>query len=93
MTWIPPSEQCSHCRHFRALEFRPGRLPPLPTPICAAFPDGIPWEIWRVEVDHREPYPGDHGLRWEPFRPGIEHPLAHRERARTKQGQTEREIS
>lgn len=35
-------------------------------PTCAAFPDGIPDPILYGEVDHREPYPGDRGLRWLP---------------------------
>lgn len=32
---------------------------------CAAFPDGIPDEIWRGDNDHSVPYPGDHGIRFE----------------------------
>ena len=31
---------------------------------CAAFPEGIPDEIWNMQVDHREPVDGDHGLQW-----------------------------
>jgi hypothetical protein len=33
--------------------------------ICAAFPSGIPDEIWWNHADHREPYPGDGGIMWE----------------------------
>jgi hypothetical protein len=61
---------CMTCRHFR------GDLGPLddegePTgpPNCAAFPDapGIPLAIWTSEKDHRQPYPGDNGIRYEPM--------------------------
>ncbi len=40
-------------------------------PTCDAFPDGIPDEILFNLVDHRKPYPGDHGIRYEPA-PGYE---------------------
>jgi hypothetical protein len=36
---------------------------------CTAFPDGIPWEIQAGEWDHRQPHPGDHGIRYEPLTP------------------------
>lgn len=35
-------------------------------PFCAAFPDGIPADIWKNRVDHRQPVEGDHGLQWTP---------------------------
>ncbi len=32
---------------------------------CAAFPDGIPAAIYVEGFDHRHPYPGDGGVRFE----------------------------
>jgi|TARA_Y100000296_G_scaffold14363_1_gene16802 hypothetical protein len=32
---------------------------------CLAFPDGIPEPIMLGEFDHRKPYDGDNGIRWE----------------------------
>lgn len=44
--------QCFTCVHLR------------PYTRCDAFPDGIPPEIIAGR-DHREPYPGDNGIRYE----------------------------
>ncbi|NCC35144.1 MAG: hypothetical protein EOM24_24500 [Chloroflexia bacterium] len=64
--------QCLNCRHFI------GGIGPLdeedePTgPLgCAAFPaePGIPVAILHSKHDHRHPYPGDNGIRYEPCTP------------------------
>ena len=39
---------------------------------CEAFPKGVPKEILHGHHDHREPYPGDNGIRYDPIDP--EHP-------------------
>lgn len=49
------SKQCLTCKHYE------GAL------TCAAFPNGIPVRILTGEVDHRQPVPGDNGIRWQPL--------------------------
>lgn len=34
---------------------------------CDAFPDGIPDKILSWQWDHLNPYPRDHGIRFEPI--------------------------
>jgi hypothetical protein len=52
---------CSGCTFYRRAKSRSAR------PTCAAFPGGIPTEIQPGGFDHRKPYPGDHGIRFEPI--------------------------
>lgn len=59
------SEQCRSCKH---LGDDPGSLPNGASP-CEAFPAGIPREIATGAFDHREPHPGDNGVRYEPAQP------------------------
>lgn len=58
--WAPSDEPiCHFCRHMATS----GGM------TCAAFPDGIPWEIQSGEFDHRQPHPRDHGVRYDPIQP------------------------
>jgi antitoxin component HigA of HigAB toxin-antitoxin module len=52
--------QCSRCKHH--IVSKPGELPN-----CKAFPTQIPLSLLRNQHDHRKPYPGDHGIRFEPI--------------------------
>lgn len=45
--------QCASCKHYNK-DLK-----------CDAFPSGIPDEILTGVVDHNNPYPGDHNIRFE----------------------------
>lgn len=47
---------CIECIHFLDL---------IEKPKCKAFPEEIPDKIWLDGFDHRKPFPGDHGIRFE----------------------------
>ena len=50
------SMQCAKCdNYFGSLQ-------------CRAYPLGIPAKILTGEHDHREPYKGDSGIRFEPLK-------------------------
>lgn len=46
---------CMLCKHFIYAD----------RPKCTAFPDMIPFEIVVGDADHRLPYPGDKGIKFE----------------------------
>jgi hypothetical protein len=49
------SPQCHGCRNYHV-----GTLN------CTAFPNGIPQDILLDRFDHKNPFPGDKGIRWMP---------------------------
>lgn len=55
MTLRKPS-LCDACKRLRR-DYDKG-------PVCAAFPEGIPEPILVGGFDHRNPFPGDHGVRF-----------------------------
>ena len=56
-----PVPKCFDCGHFQGMVDGKVR--------CAAFPDGIPKEVFRGT--HTEPVEGDHGIRFTPYKKEI----------------------
>lgn len=65
-----PGEQCCGCRHLSWEMVRVGvhieGLEDDYSFTCAAFPKGIPEAITSRRRDHRLPFRGDKGIRFEP---------------------------
>ena len=61
---IGQAPDCMRCKHYKR-----GRADGL---LCSAFPRGIPDAILNGEHDHRKPYPGDKGIRFEPLENATE---------------------
>lgn len=57
------SPMCNYCKHYTAMPNSPD---------CEAFPDGIPNDILDEKPPHTSPYPGDHGMLFEPDMDRIE---------------------
>ncbi len=58
MDKTPPKNmvtQCNICKHKKKF-----------SATCRAFPQRIPNAILSSDHDHTKPYPGDHGIRFEP---------------------------
>ena len=53
---MPQSNQCGTCKHYQG-DMRCDAFP---------YPKRIPQKIVSGLFDHRKPYPGDNGVRWEP---------------------------
>lgn len=52
---------CLYCKHMdRETLLRGGPLR------CTAYPDRVPGEIHEGVERHLDPYPGDHGIQFEP---------------------------
>ncbi|HEX3983734.1 MAG TPA: hypothetical protein VHX12_08575 [Acidisoma sp.] len=60
---VPFPEQCLECKHLHR------RAPGLAAVQCDAFPfpEVIPAKILEEHFDHRNPLPGDRGIRFEPL--------------------------
>ncbi len=71
MCFLPPV--CVFCRHYN-VGAGPGE------PDCVAFAE-IPDPIFRGEFDHRRPFPGDNGTRFE-LEPAFEADYAELEAVR-----------
>lgn len=57
---IGPVPICLDCVHYEGVKAKGGIT-------CKAFRDSIPRAILVSQYDHRQPYPGDNGIQFEPI--------------------------
>lgn len=84
---------CDSCDRLRK-RANPGAVSTLDKwiPYCEAFPDRVPKDIYVGQFDHRQPHPGDNGIRYV-LREGRESVLESYEIsvARRREHETEQE--
>lgn len=56
----PRPNACMSCEHWSGTWPEGDRWP-----ACAAFPDGIPIDVWSGRVSHADALEGDHGIQWQ----------------------------
>ncbi len=69
---VAPNSMCVVCTHLRGdvinvddVHGNGNRRPLQYT--CEAYPDGIPSKISDGKADHRKPFKGDRGIRFDPY--------------------------
>ena len=59
---------CNNCKHLYAEDKEKMNLYRTVKQFrCDAFPKGIPYDVLMWKHDHRKPYKGDNGIRFEPI--------------------------